>query len=36
MSLLFTELPGKIMLVTAISLEVLGYLVIKRIIAIEI
>ncbi len=36
MSLLFTELPGKVMLVTAIALEVFGYLVIKRIIAIEI
>ena len=36
MSLLFTELPGKIMLATAVGLEVLGYLVIKRIMAIEI
>jgi tight adherence protein B len=36
MSLLFTELPGKIMLVTAIVLEFLGYLVIKRIMAIEV
>jgi tight adherence protein B len=36
MSLLFTELPGKIMLVTAIALEFLGYLTIKRIMAIEI
>jgi len=36
MSLLFTELPGKIMLVTAICLEVFGYLVIKRIMAIEV
>ena len=36
MGLLFTELPGKIMLVTAVALEVLGYLVIKRIMAIEV
>jgi tight adherence protein B len=36
MSLLFTELPGKIMLVTAVVLEFLGYLVIKRIMAIEV
>jgi tight adherence protein B len=36
MSLLFTTVPGKIMLVTAIALEFFGYLAIKRIMAIEI
>lgn len=36
MSLLFTEMAGRIMLVAAAALEVLGYLVIKRIMAIEI
>jgi tight adherence protein B len=36
MSLLFTEMAGRAILVTAISLEVLGYLVIKKIMAIEI
>jgi len=36
MSLLFTETAGRLILVTAIGLEVLGYLVIKKIMAIEI
>jgi tight adherence protein B len=36
MSLLFTELAGKAMLVTAIVLEVCGYFAIKRIMAIEV
>jgi tight adherence protein B len=36
MSLLFTEMAGRIILVAAVSLEVLGYLVIKKIMAIEI
>jgi Flp pilus assembly protein TadB len=36
MGLLFTEMAGRIMLVTAAMLEVLGYLVIKRIMAIDI
>jgi tight adherence protein B len=36
MSLLFTTLPGKVMLVTAIFLELLGYFSIKRLMAIEI
>ena len=36
MGLLFTEMAGRIMLVTAASLEVLGYFSIKRIMAIDI
>ena len=36
MSLLFTDMAGRIMLVGAASLEVLGYFAIKRIMAIEI
>jgi tight adherence protein B len=36
MSLLFTELSGKIMLVTAIFLEFFGYLSIKKLMAIEV
>ena len=36
MSLLFTETAGRIILVAAVALEVLGYLVIKKIMAIEI
>lgn len=36
MSLLFTEVAGRLILVTAIGLEVLGYFVIKRIMAIEV
>lgn len=36
MSLLFTETAGRLILMTAIGLEVLGYFVIKRIMAIEV
>jgi len=36
MSLLFTEMAGRAILVTAVALEIIGYLVIKRIMAIEI
>lgn len=36
MSLLFTEVAGRLILLTAIGLEVLGYFVIKRIMAIEV
>ena len=36
MSLLFTELAGRLMLVGAISLELLGFFTIRRIMAIEI
>lgn len=36
MSLLFTETAGRLILITAIGLEVLGYFVIKRIMAIEV
>lgn len=36
MSLLFTDMAGRLILVTAIGLEVLGYLVIKKIMAIEV
>lgn len=36
MSLLFTEMAGRAILVTAVALEIVGYLVIKRIMAIEI
>ncbi|MFQ5471844.1 MAG: type II secretion system F family protein [Dehalococcoidia bacterium] len=36
MSLLFTEMAGRLILVTAVGLEIMGYLVIKRIMAIEV
>jgi len=36
MSLLFTEMVGRVMIAIAVGLELLGYLSIKRIMAIEV